>query len=146
MPSRVLAGRRRVLGAEHPDTLSTLTSLGQLRLQERKYTEAEATLRETLTAYEKARPDMWERYGCQSLLGASLASQKKFAEAEPMLVTGYEGMAQRAATMAAADRSNLKDAGERIVELYRDWGKPEKVAEWQRRLEGANLAGAPQRP
>ena len=58
-----------------------------------------------------AAPDSWNRYHCQSLLGASLAGQKKFAEAEPLLIAGYEGMVQREATIAAPDRADLSARG-----------------------------------
>jgi hypothetical protein len=75
-----------VLGEEHPDTLGTLVSLGRVRLDQWNDTGAEALLREALKGYEHNGQDMWERYDGQSLLGASLAEQKKFVEAEPLLL------------------------------------------------------------
>jgi hypothetical protein len=66
--NRVLATRRRVLGMGHVQTLDTLVALGRLLLQQRKYREAEGTLQEALATYEKAKPDLWERYHCQSVL------------------------------------------------------------------------------
>jgi eukaryotic-like serine/threonine-protein kinase len=68
------------------------------------------------------------------LLGASLAGQKKYAEAEPLLVSGYEGMRQRADTVPVYNRSQLEQAGKWIVQLYQDWGQPEKAAEWRAKL------------
>jgi eukaryotic-like serine/threonine-protein kinase len=143
--ARVLEAERRVLGEEHPDTLSTMTSLGHVRLQQLKYSEAEATLRAALKVYERAGLDLWERYYCQNLLGRSLADQKKFAEAEPFLISGYEGMLQREGEIPASARSDLAEAGHRVLGLYRDWKKPEKTAEWQQKLRERD-AVPPKRP
>ena len=90
--------------------MASQVSVGRIALLQRKDAEAEAALRAALKDYEIAAPDSWNRYHCQSLLGASLAGQKRFAEAEPFLIAGYEGMVQREAMIAAPDRADLRDA------------------------------------
>jgi eukaryotic-like serine/threonine-protein kinase len=100
-----------------------------------KYTEAELLLREAVESRGKTTLDSWERYQAHSLLGASLAGQKKYAAAEPLLLSGYQGLAQRAATIPAADRSVVRLGEDWIVKLYRDWGKPEEAVTWRARLE-----------
>ena len=135
MLTSVLEARRRVLGPAHPDTTSVMTLLGDVRLQQKKYTEAEALLREARNNTEKAAADSWERYWNLNLLGASLAGQSQYAEAESLLVSGYLGMMQREAAVPLEDRLVLSQAGERIVQLYENWGKPEKAAEWRERLQ-----------
>jgi hypothetical protein len=50
--------------------------------------------------------------------GRSLTGQKKFQEAEPFVVDGYNAMIQRKATIPARSSSALDDAGKRIVQLY----------------------------
>jgi eukaryotic-like serine/threonine-protein kinase len=133
--TNVLTSQRRALGDVHPDTISTFASLGHVRLLQRKYNEAEAPLRYGLQMYEKSKPDSWERYSCQSMLGASLAGQKKFSEAEPLLISGYEGIVRLEPTMPMAERSNLRDARERLIHVYREWGKLEKLAEWEAKFK-----------
>jgi serine/threonine protein kinase/tetratricopeptide (TPR) repeat protein len=133
--TKALELQRRVLGEEHPDTLNSWAGLGRIRLQQQKYAEAESTLRDALQRFEKATPESWERYNCESMLGASLAGQKKYAEAEPLLVSGYEELIQRQATIPAGNQSSLTEAGQRIVLLYHDWVKPAKAAEWKQRLQ-----------
>ena len=71
----------------------------------------------------------------QSLLGASLLGQGKFAEAEPLLIAGYEGL--KKLSPAISVDANLPQAGERIVQLYAAWEKPTKADEWRRQLEPA---------
>jgi eukaryotic-like serine/threonine-protein kinase len=132
--TRALKGQRRALGEVHPDTLSSLGGLGRLQLRQHKYLEAESTLRIALRGYEKIMPESWERYECQSMLGGSLDGQKKYAEAEPLLISGYEGLMQRGEAMLLQNRRFLSESGERIVQLYKNWGKPEMAASWQAKL------------
>jgi tetratricopeptide (TPR) repeat protein len=142
--TKVLESRRQVLGGEHPDTLETLVSLGQLRIERRAYTRAEAPLREALRAYEKAAPDSWERYDCEALFGASLAGQKRYVEAEPLLIAGFQGMLRQKETASPSERREIAGVGDRVVELYRDWAKPEKVVEWQKILQAVPKGASPQ--
>jgi tetratricopeptide (TPR) repeat protein len=131
----VLEARRRVLGPAHPDTTSVMTMLGEVRLQQKKYAEAEVLLREARNNNEKAAADLWERYWSLNLLGACLAGQSQYAEAESLLVSGYRGMMQRQAAVPLEDRLVLSQAGERIIQLYENWQKPEKAAQWRERLQ-----------
>jgi eukaryotic-like serine/threonine-protein kinase len=144
--TKALEGRRRVLGPQHPDTTLTLTALGRLRVQQQKYVDAEPLLRESMNSYEKTSPDGWQRYNSQSMLGASLTGQQKYAEAEPLLVSAYQGLIERTAAIPADSRSASKETGERIVQLYQDWGKPEKADEWRQKLQRNNAAGIPPKP
>src|SRR5262249_49245608 len=64
----------------------------------------------------------------QSMLGGSLLGQKKLAEAEPLLVRGYEGLKARADKIPVPARSNLAEATERIVRLYQAMNQPGKAA------------------
>jgi len=66
-------------------------------LQHRQYPAAETYLRECLTIREKKLPDDWVLFYTKSLLGGALAGQKKFQEAEPLLVAGHSGMQDREA-------------------------------------------------
>jgi hypothetical protein len=75
------------------------------------------------------------------MLGASLAGEKKYAEAEPLLLSGYEVMLEQKASMPASRPDRLERAGNWIVHLYQDWGKPAKVAEWRKKLSESKPAG-----
>jgi tetratricopeptide (TPR) repeat protein len=112
--------------------VDALTLLGQVKLKQGKYGEAETALRPALRANEENRPDSWQRYNCQSLLGASLAGQKNFAEAEPLLLSAYSALGQRAPAIPAEEQSSLEEARKAILQLYQAWPKPDKVAEWRR--------------
>jgi len=77
------------------------------------------------------QPDDWQRFWAESLLGASLAGEKKFAEAEPLLLEGYRGMLERKDLIEVPDRYRLASAHEWIIQMYKAWGKSEKAAEWK---------------
>jgi Tfp pilus assembly protein PilF/predicted Ser/Thr protein kinase len=133
--SRALEVWRRVPPPGTFDLSNAVVSLGRARLELNKYAEAELLLREAVNRQEKKNPDAWERYSSQSLLGASLAGQGKYGEAEPLLLSGFQGLLQRKAAIPSASRYALDQAGERIIQLYRAWGKPEKAAEWRQKLQ-----------
>jgi hypothetical protein len=126
---------RHVLAPEHPRRLAGMNELGALYLRTRKYALAEGLLREALDSHNNSGTDTWVRYNCESLLGASLLTQRKYAEAEPLLLSGYEGMSLRKTTMPWDHQMALNDAAERILQLYESWGKPEKMAEWREKLK-----------
>jgi len=129
-----LETRRRVIGPAHPDTLNDMVSLAEVRLEEMKYADAESLLREALSSYEKTAPGSSSQYRSQSLLGASLAAQGRFAEAEPLLVEGYHGMTEQTEAIPFEYRPGIDKAGQRIVQLYERWEKPDKAAAWRDKL------------
>jgi hypothetical protein len=64
-----------------------------------------------------------------------LSAQKAFSEAEPLLVSGYEGMAKRASMIPPQDKPHLTRSLERLVELYEAIGNRDEAMRWRRQLE-----------
>ncbi len=131
MYRQVLEVRRRVLVPEHPRIARVLASLGELKLEQQDHADAEALLRQALQIRDKATPNAWERYYAQSLLGAALAGQRKYTEAEPLLLSGYRGLEQRRDFMPFESRGNVQRARREIFRLYDQWGKSEQAANWR---------------
>ena len=77
---------------------------------------------------------------------ASLAGQKKYAEAEPLLLEGYQGMLARKDRIGVPDWYHLDRAREWIIQLYQAWGKPERAAEWREKLKAINVSAVPVKP
>jgi tetratricopeptide (TPR) repeat protein len=126
-----LAMRRKLLGSEHPGVANLLGGLAEVLLAQGKFAEAEASARECLAVREKRLPEGWEMFDARSLLGATLLRQKKYAEAEPLLLSGYSGMKDREERIPADEKRRLKEALQRLVELYDAIGKPEEAAKWK---------------
>jgi len=124
----VAAYRRR---PDPADLVDALGSLGMTLTGRGKFAEAEAILREALALCEKKDPDAWATAHARSLLGAAVLGQRRYADAEPLLTAGYEGMLRRAAKVPPVRRARLAEAADRLVELYAAWGKPAEAARWR---------------
>jgi hypothetical protein len=84
---------------------------------------------------EAKLPDDWSRFNTMSQLGGSLLGQGRLAEAEPLIVQGYEGMKARQAKIPPQGKARLREAAERVVALYEASGQPEQAARWRARLD-----------
>lgn len=131
--AQALAARRHVLGSEHSDTMTSEADLALALISQRKFTESEPLAREVLEFYRKQEPDDWQRFRAESLLGASLAGQKKYAGAEPLLLAGYQGMLSRKDRTQVFNWYYLDRAHDWLVQLYQAWGKPMQAAEWAKK-------------
>ncbi len=81
-------------------------------------------MRECLAIRVKVMPDDWRRYNAASLLGAALMARGRYAEAEPLVVSGYEGMKAREAKIPTSGEVQPRPRlAERVVQLYRDSGQ-----------------------
>jgi hypothetical protein len=87
-------------------------------------------LRECLVIREKTQPEVWTTFNTQSLLGGALLGQKKYADAEPLLLKGHEGMKQRQKTIPPGS-IRTPEALDRLIELYTATNKPEEVKKWR---------------
>jgi tetratricopeptide (TPR) repeat protein/tRNA A-37 threonylcarbamoyl transferase component Bud32 len=137
----LLDAQSRKIPAEDLTRAGTLSGLGSCLLKAGRPIEAEPVLRECLAILRRQQPDAWTTFHTQSQLGGSLLGQRKYAEAEPLLVAGFEGMKQREATVPANAKKNLTDALERLVRLYDAWDKPERAKEWRQKLEERKAPG-----
>jgi eukaryotic-like serine/threonine-protein kinase len=128
--AQVVAGLQRAGSSEDPaDIQAAVANLALVYVSEGKFAESERLARQTLEFEEKNQPDDWERFRAESLLGASLSGQKKYAEAEPLLLDGYQGMLAREEKMEVPNH-HLEHAREWLAQLYQSWGRPEKAAAW----------------
>jgi tetratricopeptide (TPR) repeat protein len=130
----------RLFNQDHllPNLAAALSVEGGALLAENRPSEAELKLRECLTIRQKTQPDDWTTFDAKTMLGAALSAQKKYAAAEPLLLSGYEGMKQRESKIPlTARKARFTKALERLVRLYEIWGNPEQAARWRKELEAA---------
>jgi hypothetical protein len=85
------------------------------------------------TIRQKQIPRSWLTFNTQLVLGGALLGQKKHAEAEPLLIKGYEGMKAREKTISKTGGGELciPEALDRLIELYTAINKPAEVKKWQ---------------
>jgi hypothetical protein len=102
-----------------------------------KPAEAEPFLREALRIRRKSLPaDHWHLASSMNLLAASLAGQRKFEEAEPLMKEGTDGMLR---SDAPPDR--IRRAVDRAVKMYDAWGKKDEAEAWRARVGTGEGAG-----
>ncbi len=136
-----LAMERKLSGDDHPfvtNSLHQLTAvlaeLTRTLLVQQKYADAEPPARECLTLREQILPDDWRTCNARSMLGGSLLGQKKFVEAGPLLLAGYEGMKRREEKIVAKGKIRLQESIQRLVQLYEATDQSGKTTEWRKKL------------
>jgi serine/threonine protein kinase/lipopolysaccharide biosynthesis regulator YciM len=135
----LLKCRRQKDGPESPAAALALAGLGFNLLKQEKWVAAEAALRDCLAVCISKMPD--DALTCQvrSLLGGALLGQKKYAEAEPLLVQGCVGLKKHAAA-SREGRTRLVEALDRLVRLCEATGRKGEAQAWAARLEQAKAA------
>jgi serine/threonine protein kinase/tetratricopeptide (TPR) repeat protein len=114
---------------------NALSILGQCLLADGQPAVAESLLREALLIFEKLEPGRSSTLMVQSLLSGSLLAQRKFADAEPLLLQSYEGLTRQAPPAPSTARvAALNETIQRLVQLYEAWGKPDEAAKWREKL------------
>ena len=108
-----LEGRRRTLGPLHPTTANVLASLGEMKLEQKHFAEAESLLREAIGIYEKSAPTDWRRYHAQAMLGAALAGLGRRVEAGPLLTSAYESLLRK--------KDSIPSEKRRILDTVLSW-------------------------
>jgi hypothetical protein len=98
---------------------------------EGRFTQSEPLAREAQEFQLRTQPDNWQLFWAESLLGASLAGEKRYVEAEPLLLEGYRGMVERKDRMPVPKLRDIDSTHRWIVQLYQAWGKSDKAAEWK---------------
>jgi tetratricopeptide (TPR) repeat protein len=131
----LLVVQRKIFGSDDPRLGAALAQLGSANLTANEPANAERVLRESLGIRSKKEPDAWTTFNTQSLLGGALLGQKKYSEAEPFLLRGYQGMNQRQVKIPPQGKFRLTQALERLVQLYEATGMKDEAARWRKALD-----------
>ena len=125
----------RIMGDESYRTYAFRKHLGDVLVSTGKLEEAESLLRELIDFTSgfprESRRRNLDLAQARSSLGACLAAQERFAEAEPLLTEGFEGLRREMGETSGSAFKTLKE----IVDLYEAWGKEDKAEEFRRLLE-----------
>ena len=102
--------------------------------------EGEPVLREALGIYQKETPQAWNTANCRFHLGATLANQRKFAEAEQLLLDAFNDMTERVAQTPAWGKQHRSEVAARLVEFYKAQNNTDEAVKWEQQLR--SLAAA----
>jgi eukaryotic-like serine/threonine-protein kinase len=131
LAERAAAATAKTLGESAAATGRARRNLGGLLLDLNRAADAEPHLK---AFYDHAQAE----YGAADTrtaraagkYGDCLLAQKKYAEAEDPLVLCFQKLRES----SAVPKPVVRAAGEQLVKLYEEWGKPEKAAEWRDKL------------
>jgi hypothetical protein len=125
--------RRKLLGNQHSDVAESLEELALVFRDQGNTQEAVTAARECLALGEN-RPEEWPSFSARSLLARLLLLQKEYANAEPLLLSGYDGMKHREERIPAPDRTRLKDTIQCLIQLYEATGQADQGLIWKKTL------------
>lgn len=127
----VVTYARNQLPDQSTELSNAFSQIGLSLLQVNAWIQAEPILRECLLIRENKQPEAWTTFYTRSMLGGALLGQKKYADAEPLLLKGYEGMNAREKTIPPQGSTRLAEALDRLIQLYTETNKPDEVKKWQ---------------
>ncbi|NOX99261.1 MAG: toll/interleukin-1 receptor domain-containing protein [Verrucomicrobia bacterium] len=129
---RVLELQIKVLGSEHLETLRSMNNLAACYLQSARLDNAEKMYRELIALRKRLTPDDSNLFYAQLSLGQLLLHQRQYPEAEPLLLSGYEGLLL---SLPAQTKKPLENPIRLLIQLYENWGKTTKSAKWRTKLK-----------
>jgi eukaryotic-like serine/threonine-protein kinase len=121
--------------AERLDRAVLLALMTAFLIELEEFVAAEDFARESLAIRKRLIPDDWRTFNSESLLGACLLGQKKFDQAEPLLISGYEGMREREHAIPQSARIRLEEALQRLIQHAREIGRTDRAARWEKELK-----------
>jgi hypothetical protein len=142
----LLASVRKCSDAQSASVGSFLAECAFVRLLEDRFVQAEPFARESLAIRQKLIPDNWLTFHTRSMLGGALLGQRKLAEAEPLLRTGYEGLKAREETIPSIGRILIHESLERLVQLYEAKGDTAQAGQWKQKLTEFEEAETEKKP
>jgi tetratricopeptide (TPR) repeat protein len=106
-------------------------ALGECQLALKKFVEAEASLRASLSFFAQKYPTALMRHDTENQLGAALAGQKKFAEAEKLLVESARVFQKFGPGLTGGFRRRGAGALERVIAYYDARGNAVEADRWR---------------
>jgi serine/threonine protein kinase len=124
----------RLKATQGPDYFVRLAFMNQTAaclLAMKKYDSAQSVLEECLQLRAKKDPDDWRLFHTKSQLGQVLAAEKDYSRAEPLLLEGQRGLADRKRKIPPRFQRYITETNEAVAKLYEASGRPEMARKWR---------------
>jgi serine/threonine protein kinase len=122
---------RQTFGQRHGEVARSLERLGELYAGRKAWPQAEQTLRDSLGMLRQTLGEDAPEVGwvVRDLVPVFIARQK-FVDAESMLLDRYQWSTRQSESRFSQEVAQM------LVDLYRAWDKPDKLARWTAVLPG----------
>ena len=112
-----------------------MISLGEILTGKGINNEADTLLRKGLNMLLDKRPDAHvDIANAKGLLGLNLAAEKKYQDAEPLLLESFDSLKKE----TGPDDSLTIKAADRLVKLYSEWGRMTEAMKYKQKLTKAD--------
>ena len=129
--AQVVAADRQILGPNHLLVGRALNNWAESVRRSGDPKRAESLLRESVAVHAAALSEgHWQTAMTRSLLGQCLVAQRRFADAERLLLAAYAAILSE----FGAAHTRTTAVVEKIVELYDIWKRPGQATEWRTKL------------
>jgi serine/threonine protein kinase len=127
--TQAIAIFRKTLPPEHPRIIKAEAVQAALLLANGKFAEAEKLARELVKIRSKpgAIESPYQLGSVKSVLGGALTAHRRFDEAKPLVLEGYESVKSDPKAPAIRVRESL----ERVIQFYESQGNLEEAARWR---------------
>lgn len=128
-------------GKETVNYANALSELGRVQMRQRKYVEAESTLRAVLALrVQSLKPSSPVEVRARQYLGEALLGEGRYTEAEPLLLDIVRGPASQTLMRGA-----VPQVASELVRLYEAEGRPEEAAKYRAMAATSQSPSAPRK-
>src|SRR5262249_52846025 len=125
-------------GVQDPATLAARQAFAVVLRDQKRTSAAAWHLQAVLDARQRGSgADNPDPQAGRAELGTVRLEQKRYAEAEPLLLEAYASLKQHENTTPEST-SRLAEVLRRLVLLYGGWGRQDLADEWQKKLDEHN--------
>ena len=117
------------LPADSAQRSTALMRFGSSLMDHGEPTVAEEVFRDWLALRRRVLPGHWTVDHARFCVGSALLAQGNYAQAEPLLLAGYQGLSDK--REALSQKELPAKAIERLIELYSSWGRPDEAEKWR---------------
>jgi serine/threonine protein kinase/Tfp pilus assembly protein PilF len=119
---------RKTLGPDHPDVANRMSNLARALARKGDWKSAEELNRRAIEILLHNFPEKsWRVATTKLLLGESLKGQKRYAEAEPLMLEAYPIIKES----FGADHPRTQAAVKGLADLYEAWGKQDQAEQYR---------------
>lgn len=122
--------QRKNFAQDDPRFANYLALVSADLIQCEQYETAEKMLRQCLEIRQSNEPIQWLKFNTMSVLGETLLRQKKYKEAEELLLNGYSGLVEQPETLPPEGKSRILEAVARLITLYTETNQQESLQKW----------------